>query len=585
MTFEIKGNQFLKDGEPIKLISGAVHYFRNLPDTWSDIFKKMRAMGCNCVETYCAWNMHEKKPGEFDFDGILDIAKFIKTAADEGLMAIVRPGPYICAEWEFGGLPWWIQADEEIEIRCSNKTYIKYFDRYLDRLLAEIKPLLCTNGGNIIMLQCENEYGYYGDDKEYLNYLHDGYKKRGMDVPLFTSDGSSEDNLLDGFIPGTLTTLNFGSRVEENFRAHSRLFPDQPKMCMEMWNGWFDAWGDEMHHTTSAEDYAKSVDDMLTIGSLNMYMFIGGTNFGFMSGANHYEKFAPDVTSYDYDAMLTECGDITPKYRKIREIIQKHVPSDLPEIPADRKKKAYGKFELTEFAGIFESLDRLSSPIHSDVPLCMEKYGQGYGYIAYRTKLNRDYNDVSLSFESLGDRAQIYINDELIGIVYINEELEIDITAKKGDILTVLCENMGRANFGPKMMRKKGIDGRCLLGGKIHFSWDVYPLWMNNLERVEYSAEMPKEKSVFLKGKFSIDEPCDTFIKLDNFTKGFVTVNGFNLGRYWEIGPQQTLYLPSSLLNEGENEIVVFESDGLKGKPEFELVDKPILFETAIEFV
>ncbi|MBQ7100856.1 MAG: beta-galactosidase [Clostridia bacterium] len=585
MTFEIKGNQFLKDGEPIKLISGAVHYFRNLPDTWSDIFKKMRAMGCNCVETYCAWNMHEKKPGEFDFDGILDIAKFIKTAADEGLMAIVRPGPYICAEWEFGGLPWWIQADEEIEIRCSNKTYIKYFDRYLDRLLAEIKPLLCTNGGNIIMLQCENEYGYYGDDKEYLNYLHDGYKKRGMDVPLFTSDGSSEDNLLDGFIPGTLTTLNFGSRVEENFRAHSRLFPDQPKMCMEMWNGWFDAWGDEMHHTTSAEDYAKSVDDMLTIGSLNMYMFIGGTNFGFMSGANHYEKFAPDVTSYDYDAMLTECGDITPKYRKIREIIQKHVPSDLPEIPADRKKKAYGKFELTEFAGIFDSLDRLSSPIHSDVPLCMEKYGQGYGYIAYRTKLNRDYDDVSLSFESLGDRAQIYINDELIGIVYINEELEIDITAKKGDILTVLCENMGRANFGPKMMRKKGIDGRCLLGGKIHFSWDVYPLWMNNLERVEYSAEMPKEKSVFLKGKFSIDEPCDTFIKLDNFTKGFVTVNGFNLGRYWEIGPQQTLYLPSSLLNEGENEIVVFESDGLKGKPEFELVDKPILFETAIEFV
>ncbi len=577
MTFEIKGNRFFRDGEPIKLISGAVHYFRNLPDTWSDIFKKMRAMGCNCVETYCAWNMHEKKPGEFDFDGILDIAKFIKTAADEGLMAIVRPGPYICAEWEFGGLPWWIQADEEIEIRCSNKAYIKYFDRYLDRLLAEIKPLLCTNGGNIIMLQCENEYGYYGDDKEYLNYLHDGYKKRGMDVSLFTSDGSSEDNLLDGFIPGTLTTLNFGSRVEENFRAHSRLFPDQPKMCMEMWNGWFDAWGDEMHHTTSAEDYAKSVDDMLTIGSLNMYMFIGGTNFGFMSGANHYEKFAPDVTSYDYDAMLTECGDITPKYRKIREIIQKHVPSDLPEIPADRRKKAYGKFELTEFAGIFDSLDRLSSPIHSDVPLCMEKYGQGYGYIAYRTKLNRDYDDVSLSFESLGDRAQIYINDELIGIVYINEELEIDITAKKGDILTVLCENMGRANFGPKMMRKKGIDGRCLLGGKIHFSWDVYPLWMNNLERVEYSAEMPKEKSVFLKGKFNIDEPCDTFIKLDNFTKGFVTVNGFNLGRYWEIGPQRTLYLPASLLNKGENEIVIFESDGLKGKPEFELVDKPIL--------
>ena len=268
MTFEIIKDQFVKDGKPIKLISGAVHYFRNMPDTWSDIFKKLKAMGCNCVETYCAWNMHEKTPGQFDFSGILDIAKFIKMAQDLDLMVIVRPGPYICSEWEFGGLPWWIQADDDMEIRCMNPKYIERFDMYLDRLCAEIKPYLTTNGGSVIMVQCENEYGYYGDDKEYLNYLKKGFEDRGIDVPLFTSDGTGMTDLLDGTIDGCLSTLNFGSRVEENFKAHDELFPDIPKVCMEMWNGWFDAWGDEYHHTTSAEDYAKVVDDMLTKGSV-----------------------------------------------------------------------------------------------------------------------------------------------------------------------------------------------------------------------------------------------------------------------------------------------------------------------------
>ncbi len=577
MTFEIQGNQFVKDGEPVKLISGAVHYFRNLPDTWVDIFKKMRAMGCNCVETYCAWNMHEKQKGQFDFSGILDIGKFIRTAWQEGLMVIVRPGPYICTEWEFGGLPWWNQTEEDMEIRCSNPTYIKYFDRYLDRLFEEIRPLLCTNGGPVIMLQCENEYGYYGDDKKYLSYLRDGYRSRGIDVPLFTSDGTSEAEMLDGGIDGCLVTLNFGSDVEGRFKDHDRLFPDSPKMCMEMWNGWFDAWGDEYHHTTTAEDYAKTIDDMLNKGNVNMYMFIGGTNFGFTSGANHTDKFLPDVTSYDYDALLTECGDITPKYLAVREVIKKYVSQPLPEIPANRKKKSYNSVVLTESAGIFDNLQNLSSPIHSDVPRCMEHYGYGYGYIAYQTTLNRDYYGATLSFESLGDRAQVYINKNLVGICYINDLLTATFDAEKGDVLTVLVENMGRANFGPKMMRKKGIAGRCLLNNKIHFDWTVYPLPMDNLQNVVYGYSPVEEKSVFYRGVFNVDEPCDTFVKLDNFTKGFVTVNGFNLGRYWEIGPQRTLYLPASVLKTGENEIVVFESDGLKGEPLVEFVDTPIL--------
>ena len=576
MTFEIVKKDFLKDGKPVKLISGAVHYFRNMPDTWDDIFDKLLAMGCNCVETYCAWNMHEKKEGEFDFSGGLDIGLFLKKAGEKGLMAIVRPGPYICSEWEFGGLPWWIQTDEDMEIRCMNKKYIACFDRYLDRLLAEVKPYLVTNGGNVIMLQCENEYGYYGDDKEYLNYLKEGFEKRGIDVPLFTSDGTSESDILDGCIDGLLATLNFGSRVEENFEAHDRLFPEAPKMCMEMWNGWFDAWGDDKHHTTSAGDYAKVVDDMLKRGHLNMYMFIGGTNFGFTSGANHYEKYLPDVTSYDYDACLSECGDVTEKYKAVREVISKYVDYPLPEIPCDRPKKAYGRVSLPERTGIFCSFDRLSSAVSSDVPKCMEKYGIGYGYIAYKTQLHRDYKDVKLTLETLGDRAQIYVNKELIDVLYINDSLETTFSAKKGDTLTILCENMGRTNFGPKMMRKKGIAGRCLIDGRIHFGWDVYPLEMNNLESLVFDGDA-EEKSAFYRGYFEASECQDTFLKLDNFTKGFVVINGFNLGRYWEIGPQVTLFVPKSVLRDGENEIIVFESDGIKGAPEVEFVDKPIL--------
>lgn len=576
MKFEICGDQFCKDGEPIKLISGAVHYFRNLPETWPDIFEKLRAMGCNCVETYCAWNMHEPKPGTFDFTGRLDIVRFIKEAEKAGLMVIVRPGPYICAEWEFGGLPWWIQREEGLEIRCRNEVYIRYFDRYLDELLGRVRPLLCTNGGPVILLQCENEYGYYGDDREYLSYLRDGYRRRGIDVPLFTSDGGSEDSLLDGTVEGCLPTLNFGSRVEENFKVHDQLFPDCPKVCMEMWDGWFDAWGDEKHHTTDPQVYAGVVRDMLKKGSLNIYMFIGGTNFGFTSGANHYEKFAPDVTSYDYDALLTECGDVTEKYKAVREVIREATGKELPPIPKDREKKAYGKVALTRSAGLLSNLDALSSPIHSDVPRAMEEYGIGYGYIAYRTVLNRDYRDAKLSFESLGDRAQVLVNGKLQGIAYLNDSLEVTVNAKKGDVLTILVENMGRANFGPKMMRKKGLPGRVLLGGKIHFSWDVYPLPMTDLSGLSFGGD-EAEAPAFYEGTFTVEEPADTFLRTDSFKKGFVVLNGFNLGRYWEVGPQKTLYVPGSLLKKGENTLLLFESDGRKGEAEVEFVDRPEL--------
>lgn len=577
MKFEITGKEFIKDGKPIKIISGAVHYFRNLPDAWDDIFGKMVALGCNTVETYCAWNMHEKRMGEFDFSGILNVAEFLKKARKFGLMAIVRPGPYICAEWEFGGLPWWLQALPEMEIRCSNPVYMGRFKQYLQRIFEEVRPLLFTNGGNVIMMQVENEYGYYGDDKKYLSELVKIYRENGIDVPLFTSDGTKRTDISDGTVDGCLSTLNFGSRVEENFAAHDELFPDSPKMCMEMWNGWFDAWGDEKHHTTNAEDYAKTVDDMLRKGSVNMYMFKGGTNFGFTSGANHYEKYAPDVTSYDYDALLTECGDVTEKYFAVREVIKKYIDYELPPAPANREKRAYGRVTLTESAGLFENLEKLSSLQYSEVPKCMEEYGNGYGYILYRTILNRDYENAELSFERIGDRAHIFIDEKLVGILYVNDkEPKININANSGSVLSVLVENMGRTNFGPKMMYKKGIAGRCLLDGKIHFGWDVHTLPMDNLGNLHYDKNLCNAPA-FYRGTFKVNGRADTFLLTGNFKKGFAIINGFNLGRYWEIGPQKTLYVPESVLKEGENEIVIFETDGLKGKNEVEFVDKPIL--------
>ena len=577
MKFEIVGKDFVRDGKPIKIISGAVHYFRNMPDTWADIFKKLRACGCNCVETYCAWNAHEKQPGVFDFAKNLDIAKFIEMAGEAGLMVIVRPGPYICSEWDFGGLPWWLQREQGLEIRCMNPVYIRYFNRYLDRICDKIRPYLATNGGPVIMVQCENEYGSYGDDKEYLAYLRDGFRARGIDVPLFTSDGGDAHHLLDGTVDGVLSTVNFGSHVKENFMVHDVLFPDSPKMCMEMWDGWFDAWGDEVHHTTDAETYAKIAEEMLEKGSLNMYMFIGGTNFGFTAGANHYEKYTPDVTSYDYDAPLTECGDVTEKYLALRRIFAKYAEEPLPEIPENRTKKAFGKVNLAEKAGFFANLEKISDPVSSEVPHCMEDYGFGFGYIAYRTILNREYENASLTFESIGDRAQIFINREPVGTVFVNDkEYAVNFSAKKGDELLILVENMGRTNYGSKMMRKKGIVGRCLINGKIHFHWDVFPLPMEDLSALDFSCGNG-EKTAFYRGRFEIKAPADTFLRLDGFTKGFAVLNGFNLGRYWCIGPQHTLYVPASLLNEGENELIVFESDGLAGEAVAEFTDVPDL--------
>lgn len=347
-------NELHINDKPIQLISGAIHYFRIVPEYWEDRLLKLKACGFNCVETYIPWNLHEPKEGEFDFTGIANAVEFIRIAERLGLYVIARPSPYICAEWEFGGLPSWLLADKNMQVRSYYEPYLEKVDNYYDVLLAKLKPLLQTNGGPIIAMQIENEYGSYGNDKHYLTYIKEAMVKRGIDVLLFTSDGPTDLMLQGGTIDNTLATVNFGSRPEESFAKLQDYFPNTPNIVMEYWNGWFDHWGEE-HHQRDPQDAADTFSDMLQSGaSVNFYMFHGGTNFGFYNGANFDENYQPTITSYDYDCPLSETGDITPKFHAVRESIAKH--KDLGELvlPEPTPKKDYGIVSMMESANLFE---------------------------------------------------------------------------------------------------------------------------------------------------------------------------------------------------------------------------------------
>lgn len=565
-TFHYSGSSFILDDQPIQILSGALHYFRVVPEYWEDRLRKLKALGLNTVETYVPWNMHEPMKGKFNFDGIADLERFVTMAGELGLHVIVRPSPYICAEWEFGGLPAWLLADSDMRLRCFHQPFLDHVDDYYDVLLPKLKPLLCTQGGPIIALQIENEYGSYGNDKAYLNYLKDAMIKRGMDVLLFTSDGPEDAMLQGGMVDGVLATVNFGSRAQEAFEKLREYHPEAPIMCMEYWNGWFDHWREE-HHTRPAEDVAAVLDDMLRLGaSVNFYMFHGGTNFGFWNGANGHtaDSYEPTVTSYDYDALLSENGEPTDKYYAVQKVISKYVEVEPAEMPAPIPKRAYGTVTLTEQAALPANLDRLSTAVHSAYPEPMEKLGQDYGFIQYRTFISGPRPEDELFIQDVRDRALVFLNGELAGTLDRAEPGQHITFAvpPEGIELTLLVENMGRVNYGPYMKDRKGITEGVRFGRQFLSEWTTHPLPLRDLSGLEYApGEQPKGPA-FYRGSFEVDGPADTFIRLEGWTKGVVFVNGFNLGRYWNIGPQKTLYVPAPLLREGSNEIVVFELYG-----------------------
>jgi beta-galactosidase len=562
-NLSIKEKSFYRNGEPIQIISGAMHYFRVVPEYWRDRMIKLKAMGLNTLETYVSWNLHEPRTGYFNFSGQLDIVEYVKIAAELGLMVIIRPGPYICSEWDLGGLPSWLLRDPNMRLRCSYPPYLKAVDRFYDSLMAKLEPLQESQGGPIIAMQVENEYGSYGNDKLYLRYLADGIRRRGIKSLLFTADGPCDSMLEGGTLPDIFKIANFGSKPDEAFTKLREHQHDGPMMCGEFWNGWFDHWGEE-HHRRDPIDAARDLDSMLAAGaSVNFYMFHGGTNFGFMSGANHTgTEYQPDVTSYDFDAILNENGEPTAKYFACREIIGKYVK--LPELtlPSPISKRAYGNVQLNECASLLDNLDKLSKPVQRPAPVSMEMLGQDYGFILYHTTIQGPRESSPLILQEVHDRAQIFVDGEYRGVIDRNmKESPINLEFDPGKHeIDILVENMGRVNYGPQLHDHKGITHGVRLGNQFLYGWTIYSLPLTNLKRLLYTDINKSTKPAFYRGTFNVEEPADTFLALPGWTKGVAWINGFNLGRYWEEkGPQHTLYVPAPKLRKGKNEIIILE--------------------------
>ncbi|WP_232735685.1 glycoside hydrolase family 35 protein [Alteribacter populi] len=557
----VSGNKLYLKNEPIQIISGAIHYFRIVPEYWEDRLMKLKACGFNCVETYVPWNLHEPKEGEFNFSGMANIEEFIRIAERLGLYVIVRPSPYICAEWEFGGLPAWLLSDRNMKLRSYYQPFLEKVDHYYDVILEKLKPLQQTHGGPIIAMQIENEYGSYGNDKRYLHYLKEAMISRGVDVLLFTSDGPTDLMLQGGTIDDILATVNFGSNPKQSFKKLQEYFPGTPNIVMEYWNGWFDHWGEE-HHKRDPQDAADTFAEMLKRGdSVNFYMFHGGTNFGFYNGANHDKEYAPTVTSYDYDCPLSEAGDITPKFHAVRQAISKYKDIGDLKLPPSIPKMNYGTVDMTQSIKLFDALDMISEPSQHVHPETMEKLGQDYGFILYSTYIEGPKEEAPLTLQNVRDRALVFVDQELQGIYdrWNNNTIRFSVP-EKGVKLDILVENLGRVNYGPFMNDPKGITEGVRFERQYLFDWTIYSLPMDNLHQLSFHANHHDVNGpVFYKGAFHVDNVGDTFVELPGWEKGIVFVNGFNLGRYWNIGPQKTLYLPGPLLKKGENELVIFE--------------------------
>ncbi|MBE6724592.1 MAG: beta-galactosidase [Ruminococcaceae bacterium] len=560
---------FLMDGQPYTIVSGAMHYFRIPREYWRDRLTKLKECGFNTVETYTCWNLHEKEEGVFDFSGMLDVAAYADEAASLGLNLILRPGPYICSEWEFGGLPAWLLKYGDMAIRCNDPLYLEKVRRYYRALFDELRPRLSTNGGNIIMVQIENEYGSYGNDKDYLNAVVDIYRECGVDVTLFTSDGACWWMLGGGTLPDYLCVANFGSHPKENFDMLEKFRPNQPKMCGEYWCGWFDHWYED-HHVREPEELAGLFRDMLEAGaSLNFYMFHGGTNFGFMNGANHGGKYEPTITSYDYNALLSEAGDMTPAYYAVRKINEEFFGPLPPLTAKNSEKAAYGPVEMKEECFILDAAPEMADPVFSAAPKYQESIGQNWGFTLYSTVVKGPREEMVLRADEINDRAVVFMDGEWKGLFERSrraDRVTVELGRDESVKMDILLENMGRINYGPEMRDRKGMVG-IRFGQQNHYGWAMTPLTMtpDQLEKIPFRAKdgVGVKKSSFLRGTLTVDgEPKDTFIRLDGFHHGFVAVNGFNLGRYYnDAGPQKTLYCPAPMLRSGDNEVIVFEMD------------------------
>ena len=558
----IDGGRFLLDGQPFVIRSGEMHYPRVPRAYWRDRMRRLRALGLNTLTTYVFWNVHEREPGAFDFSGDLDVATYVRAAHEEGLWVILRPGPYVCTEWDLGGLPSWLLREPGVALRSTDPRFLEPSRRYLARLGLELAALQSTRGGPIILVQVENEYGSFGSDKVYLGAIRDQIRGAGFEVPLFTSDGPTARMLEGGTLDDVLSVVNFAADddPEKAFATFARFRQGVPRMVGEFWTGWFDHWGRD-HHVVPPETGARHLDWMLGQGiSVNLYMAHGGTTFGFLPGANWDTRYWPDTTGYDYDAPIDEAGRPTPKFEAYRAVFAKHLPGGerLPPMPAALPAIEIPRIELRETAPLAQLL---SSPVRSERPLTQEAIGQDYGFTLYRTRVDRNVADV-LEIVEARDFAVVLSGTRVLGTLDRRlGQTSLDVRLAAGEVLDVLVENMGRINFGPRLLDdRKGLTEKVTLGGRELTGFEIYPLPLRDLSGLQFARE-PATGPAFHRATFDLAAAGDTFLDLRGWGKGVAWVNGRNLGRFWRLGPQRSLYCPAPFLRQGRNEIVIFEID------------------------
>lgn len=566
---EIQGEHFALDGKPFQIISGEIHYPRIPRARWAHDLAMAKAMGLNTITVYTFWNAHEPVQGKYDFSGNNDVVAFLKEAQKQGLWVILRPGPYVCAEWEFGGFPAWLEKDHAVKLRTTDPKYMNPVRTWLKRLGQELAPLQASNGGPIIAVQVENEYGSYGKDRDFIRAMRSAVYDAGFkNTFLYSTDGDVQ--LKNDTLPDLYSAVNFGPgkisdpndpkfEPRKATEALKALQPGMPVMVGEYWDGWFDHWGSKWDFT-DAKLQSSEVEWMLKKGyGISIYMFVGGTSFGWMNGANSSDRhpYEPDVTSYDYDSVLQEDGQPSPKYFLFRDAIQRATGNTPRPVPASSKPEAYPAAELNQSASLWKNVPK---PIHSEHPLTMEDVDQAYGYILYRTQL-KSGGKGTLSFDGLHEYAEIYLDGKLAGTIdrrLKQNSIEIDVPAT-GAQLDVLVENTGRINFGPRVQDERiGIIGDAQFNGATLIGWDIYSLPMESPQKLAY-AETNCEGACFYRATLNVSELHDTYIDTRELSKGMVWVNGKPLGRFWNIGPQGSLYLPGSWLHKGSNDIVIFD--------------------------
>ncbi len=562
-TFTLGTSEFMLDDKPFQIISGELHPARIPAEYWRHRIQMAKAMGCNTISAYIFWNFHESEEGVYDFTtDNHNLAGFIEMVKEEDMWLILRPGPYVCAEWELGGIPPYLLRIPDIRLRCMDPRYMAAAERYLKRLAEEIKPFLITNGGPVIMVQIENEYGSYGNDRNYMLRLREIWNETGLEIPTFTGDGPTTYMLEAGSLPGSAVGLDSGSSPA-HFELAAKMNPGVPVFSSETYPGWLTHWGEPWARPDTAR-LLREVKFLLdNKKSFNFYVIHGGTNFGYTAGANSGGKgYEPDITSYDYDAPINEQGRPTPKYMALRNLLGSYLPKGekLEQIPAEIPAMEIPPIAMQKFTSVW---DNLPAPVNSVQPGTFESYGQDYGFILYKTELI-GHKKGKLTVTDIHDYATVFLNGEYIGKLDRREGINtIDIPETNVDVpvLEILVEAMGRINFGQYMIDRKGITDRVTLNGMTLMNWQVYNLPMDHqfIYDLRSTGKNLNKPGIFFKGNVSLIRTADTYIDVSNFTKGIVWVNGHNLGRYWNIGPQNRLYCPASWLRKGMNEILIFD--------------------------